>query len=189
MDKEGFAVSSSTLKEFIVTCVLYKECKLKGSQKTSEVCKSHSKRGGKHKAKHRASKNSYCDWGQDSPQHHSYGRGCHYCKYHGYCNCLTDECRTTINHCKGSMHHEREDRSCQSKKVRFSSGKAKSCEALSNGNKDLHAIINEKNSVALSHQEKKDLKQFEALSISSDSDNSNSGSRVSDTSNEEMNAE
>eukprot|EP00957_Ditylum_brightwellii_P039070 2953425-Ditylum_brightwellii.AAC.1 len=62
-----------------------------------------------------------------------------------------DECRITINQCKGSMHHEREDRSCKSKKVCFSSGKTKSWESLSDGNKDLHLMFNEKIDVALSH--------------------------------------
>eukprot|EP00957_Ditylum_brightwellii_P210792 15365403-Ditylum_brightwellii.AAC.2 len=93
---------------------------------------------------------------------------------------------------KGSMHYVREDRSHKSKKVHFSSGKAKSCEVLSNGNKDLHTIIDKKIVVALSCQEKKDLNKFEALSILSDrnhGDDSNSDSRVSDTSNEDMNLE
>eukprot|EP00957_Ditylum_brightwellii_P199230 15187508-Ditylum_brightwellii.AAC.1 len=36
-------------------------------------------------------------------------------------------------------------------------------------NKDLHTIINEKVAAALDHKEKKELNQFEALSISSDS--------------------
>eukprot|EP00957_Ditylum_brightwellii_P153747 11702097-Ditylum_brightwellii.AAC.1 len=88
------------------------------------------------------------------------------------------------------MCHEGEDRSCNSKKVHFSSGKAKSHEASSNGNKDLHAIINEKIALGLDQQEKKDLNKFEALSILSDSnkdDDSNSNSRAIDTSNEDMN--
>eukprot|EP00957_Ditylum_brightwellii_P065673 4980512-Ditylum_brightwellii.AAC.1 len=111
MDKEGFDVSSSMLKEFMETCVCYEECKPKVSKKTRAAHKSHSKRGGKHKAKCKASKKAYRDWGQDSSQHHSDGRGHHYCKYHGYCNHLTDDCRITMNRCKGSTHHEREDRS------------------------------------------------------------------------------
>eukprot|EP00957_Ditylum_brightwellii_P077350 5877771-Ditylum_brightwellii.AAC.1 len=97
-----------------------------------------------------------------------------------------------MNQCKGSMHHEREDRSCESKKVHFNSGKAKSHESLSNGYKDLHAIMDEKIAAALSSQKKKDLNKFEALSILPDSDNgddSNSGSRFNNTSNEEMNSE
>eukprot|EP00957_Ditylum_brightwellii_P148423 11299755-Ditylum_brightwellii.AAC.1 len=97
-----------------------------------------------------------------------------------------------MNQCKGSTHHEREDRSCKGKKVHFSSGKAKSCEASSDGSKDLHAIINEKFAAALSCQEKKDINKFEALFISSDSNNGNisdSDSRVRNTSNEDMNLE
>eukprot|EP00957_Ditylum_brightwellii_P125643 9576525-Ditylum_brightwellii.AAC.1 len=119
-------------------------------------------------------------------------RGHHYCKYHGYCNHTTDECRITMNWCKGSTLHEREDRSCKSKKVHFSSDKAKSCDTLSDGNKDPHVIIDKKIAAALSHQEKKDLNKFEALSILSGSDNdnnSNNDSRVSNASNEEMNSE
>eukprot|EP00957_Ditylum_brightwellii_P060111 4564864-Ditylum_brightwellii.AAC.1 len=90
------------------------------------------------------------------------------------------------------MHHEREERSRKSKKVCFSSVKAKSCEASSDGNKDLHAIINEKIAVAFICQETKDLNKFEVLSILSGSDdgnNSNSDSRVSDTLDEEINSE
>eukprot|EP00957_Ditylum_brightwellii_P116075 8854871-Ditylum_brightwellii.AAC.1 len=90
------------------------------------------------------------------------------------------------------MCHEREDRPCKSKKVHFSSGKAKYCEALSDGNKDLHAIIDEKIAAVLSCQEKKDLNKFEALSFLFDSNNGNnsdSDSRVSDTSNKYMNSE
>eukprot|EP00957_Ditylum_brightwellii_P163935 12481080-Ditylum_brightwellii.AAC.1 len=79
MDKEGFTASSSMLKEFMETCVCYKECKPKASEKTSAACKSHSERGGKHKAKHKASKKAYCGWGQDCPQHHSNDQGHHYC--------------------------------------------------------------------------------------------------------------
>eukprot|EP00957_Ditylum_brightwellii_P185983 14159463-Ditylum_brightwellii.AAC.1 len=60
------------------TCICYKECKLKASEKISAAHKSQSKRGGKCKAKHKASKKAYRDWGQDSPQHHSNGRGCQY---------------------------------------------------------------------------------------------------------------
>eukprot|EP00957_Ditylum_brightwellii_P148195 11283647-Ditylum_brightwellii.AAC.1 len=145
-------------------------------KKTSAAHKSHSKRGGKHKAKRKASKKVYHEWGQDSSRHHSGGRGYHYCKYHGYCNHTIDECRITINWHKGIMCHERGDRSCKSKKVHFSSGKVKSSVSSSNGNKDLHLIINKKIDVALNHQEKKDLNKFEALSIlfgSDDCDNSN----------------
>eukprot|EP00957_Ditylum_brightwellii_P177686 13534901-Ditylum_brightwellii.AAC.1 len=53
-------------------------------------------------------------------------------------------------------------------------------------------IIDEKIATALDCQEKKDLNKFEALSILSDSnkdDDSNSDSRVSNTSNEDMNLE
>jgi hypothetical protein len=99
---------------------------------------------------------------------------------------------TGTKNLKGHMCHEREDRSCNSKKVHFSSGRVNSCEALSNGNKDLHAIIHEKITVALDCKEKKDLNKFEALSILSDSnkDNgSNSNSRVINTSNEGMDSE
>eukprot|EP00957_Ditylum_brightwellii_P181974 13863749-Ditylum_brightwellii.AAC.1 len=151
MDKEGFDMSSSMLKDFTDTNVHYKECKLKASEKTSTACKSHSKRGGNCKAKCKASKKAYRDWEQDSPQHYPDDRGYHYCKYHGYCNHLTDECNITMNWCRGSMYYEREDRFCKSKKVHFISGKVKSCESLSDGSKDLHAIIDEKISAALSH--------------------------------------
>eukprot|EP00957_Ditylum_brightwellii_P117927 8995163-Ditylum_brightwellii.AAC.1 len=120
---------------------------------------------------------------------YSNDRGCHYCKYHGYCNHMMDECRITINQHKGSMYHKREDRFLESKKVHFSSGKVKSQEFSFNGNKDLHSIINEKIAVAISHHETKDLNKFGALSIlsgSSNGNNSNSNSMVSDTSNEGM---
>ena len=76
--------------------------------------------------------------------------------------------------------------------MHFSSYKAKSCDASSNGNKDLHLIINEKIAATLSCQEKKDLNKFEALSIlsgSNDGVNIDSNSRVSNTSDEEMNSE
>eukprot|EP00957_Ditylum_brightwellii_P179387 13665598-Ditylum_brightwellii.AAC.2 len=56
MNKEGFDASSSTLKYFTKTCVCYKECKPKVTEKT------------------------YHEWGQDSPWHHSDGRGHHHCK-------------------------------------------------------------------------------------------------------------
>eukprot|EP00957_Ditylum_brightwellii_P018417 1385894-Ditylum_brightwellii.AAC.1 len=68
-----------------------------------------------------------------------------------------EEYRITINRCKGHMCHERGDRSCKSKKVCFSSGKAKSYEALSDRNKDLHTIIDEKIAAALDCKEKKGL--------------------------------
>eukprot|EP00957_Ditylum_brightwellii_P037775 2856908-Ditylum_brightwellii.AAC.1 len=68
MDKEGFNKSSSRLKEFTKTCVYYKECKPKVMETTNTACKSHSKRGGKCKAKWKASKKAYCEWGQDSLQ-------------------------------------------------------------------------------------------------------------------------
>eukprot|EP00957_Ditylum_brightwellii_P022748 1715408-Ditylum_brightwellii.AAC.1 len=90
------------------------------------------------------------------------------------------------------MCHEREDRSCKSKKVCSSSGKAKSHESSYNRNKDLHLIINEKIATVFSCQEKKDLNKFEALSIlsgSNNGNNSNSNSRVSDTSDKYMNLE
>eukprot|EP00957_Ditylum_brightwellii_P154859 11786197-Ditylum_brightwellii.AAC.1 len=57
MDKEGFGVSSSMIKKIMETCVCYKECKPKEIKKSSTACKSHSMRGGKGKAKHKASKN------------------------------------------------------------------------------------------------------------------------------------
>eukprot|EP00957_Ditylum_brightwellii_P135411 10325040-Ditylum_brightwellii.AAC.1 len=98
----------------------------------------------------------------------------------------------TIIWYKGSTCNEREDRSYKSKKVCFNSGKAMSHVSSSDGSKDLHAIISEKITVALSCKEKKDLNKFEALSILSgdnDGDNSNSDSRVSNTSDEEMNSE
>eukprot|EP00957_Ditylum_brightwellii_P098028 7466997-Ditylum_brightwellii.AAC.1 len=56
MDKEGFDASSSMLKDFMEICVRYKESKPKASEKTNTACKSHSKRGGKRKAKCKASK-------------------------------------------------------------------------------------------------------------------------------------
>eukprot|EP00957_Ditylum_brightwellii_P193249 14714442-Ditylum_brightwellii.AAC.1 len=62
----------------------------------------------------------------------------------------------------------------------------------SDGNKDLHAIINKKIAAAFSHKEKKELNKFEALSIISDSNkdkDSSSNSRVSYTSNEDMDSE
>eukprot|EP00957_Ditylum_brightwellii_P020215 1524681-Ditylum_brightwellii.AAC.1 len=90
------------------------------------------------------------------------------------------------------MHHGGEDRPCKIKKVHFSSGKAKTWEPLSNGSKDLHLIINQNITAALSTQEKKDLNKFEALSILSGSDNGNnsdSNSRISNISDEDMNLE
>eukprot|EP00957_Ditylum_brightwellii_P142754 10877984-Ditylum_brightwellii.AAC.1 len=63
MNEEGFNASSSMLKDFTETCVHYKECKTKGKEKTSATCKSHSKRGQKHKAKRKAGKKAYHDWG------------------------------------------------------------------------------------------------------------------------------
>eukprot|EP00957_Ditylum_brightwellii_P162660 12386501-Ditylum_brightwellii.AAC.1 len=59
MDKEGFNVSSSMLKEFMETCVCYNKCKANTSEKTSTACKSHSKRRGDRKAKHKARKKAY----------------------------------------------------------------------------------------------------------------------------------
>eukprot|EP00957_Ditylum_brightwellii_P034270 2598870-Ditylum_brightwellii.AAC.1 len=82
MDKEGFNANSSTLKEFMETCACYEECKLKAAKESSAACKRHSKRGGKCKAKQKASKKAYSDWEHDSPWHHSNGQGHHYCKYH-----------------------------------------------------------------------------------------------------------
>eukprot|EP00957_Ditylum_brightwellii_P198439 15122774-Ditylum_brightwellii.AAC.1 len=38
------------------------DCKSKTSEKASTACKRHSERGGKRKAKHKASKNVYHDW-------------------------------------------------------------------------------------------------------------------------------
>eukprot|EP00957_Ditylum_brightwellii_P117825 8988825-Ditylum_brightwellii.AAC.1 len=126
MDKEGFNTSFSTLIEFTETCVCYKECKPKASEKICAACKSHSKKGGSCKAKHKASEKAYRYWGQDYVQCHSNGREHHYCKYHGYCNHSTDECKIKMSPHKGSTHHEMEDRSHKSKKVYFSSDKAKS---------------------------------------------------------------
>eukprot|EP00957_Ditylum_brightwellii_P084477 6423934-Ditylum_brightwellii.AAC.1 len=71
-----------------------------------------------------------------------------------------EECRMTTNQHKEHTHHKREDRSRDSKKVPFSSGKAKSCEALSDENKNLHMFINEKIVTALERKEKKDLNKF-----------------------------
>eukprot|EP00957_Ditylum_brightwellii_P210961 15365608-Ditylum_brightwellii.AAC.1 len=59
MDKEGFNASSSTLKGFTKTCVHYKECKPKMTEKTSAAHKSHSEREVKHKSKHKADKKAY----------------------------------------------------------------------------------------------------------------------------------
>eukprot|EP00957_Ditylum_brightwellii_P181488 13824638-Ditylum_brightwellii.AAC.1 len=59
-------------------------------------------------------------------------------------------------------------------------------------NKDLCIIINEKIAVVLSCKEKKELSKFEALSILSNSNkykDSNSDSRVGNTSNEDMDLE
>eukprot|EP00957_Ditylum_brightwellii_P001253 98131-Ditylum_brightwellii.AAC.1 len=159
----------------------------KKTKERSAACESYSKRGGKCKTKCKASKEAYRDWDQESPQYHSDGKGCHYYKYHGHCNHTMEECRITINQHKGCTYHQREDRSCKNKKVSFSSGKAKSHEASSDENKDLHAIIDEKIAATLERKEKKDLNKFEALSIllNSYKDNgSDSDSRVSDTSNE-----
>eukprot|EP00957_Ditylum_brightwellii_P007122 540481-Ditylum_brightwellii.AAC.1 len=103
-----------------------------------------------------------------------------------------EECRITMNWCKGCTCHEREYKSHDSKKVCFSSGMAKSCKASSKENKDLHLIINEKITMALDRKEKNDLNKFEALSIVSDSNkdkDSNSNSRVSNTSDEVMDLE
>eukprot|EP00957_Ditylum_brightwellii_P012800 967549-Ditylum_brightwellii.AAC.1 len=71
MNKEGFNASSSMLKDFTKTCICYKECKPNVTDKTNAAHKSHSKRGGKRKAKGKASKNAYHEWGQDCPQCHS----------------------------------------------------------------------------------------------------------------------
>eukprot|EP00957_Ditylum_brightwellii_P003531 267502-Ditylum_brightwellii.AAC.1 len=38
MDKEGFNTSSSMLKDFTITCVCYKKCKPKTTEKTSAAC-------------------------------------------------------------------------------------------------------------------------------------------------------
>eukprot|EP00957_Ditylum_brightwellii_P102542 7815171-Ditylum_brightwellii.AAC.1 len=86
-----------------------------------------------------------------------------------------------MNQHRGSVHHEREGRFHKSKKVRFSSGKAKSHEASSNGYKDLYVIINEKIAAALRYKAKKDYNKYEALTIltvSKNVNNSKSNSRV-----------
>eukprot|EP00957_Ditylum_brightwellii_P081066 6165876-Ditylum_brightwellii.AAC.1 len=67
MDKEGFNMSSSMIKKFTKTCVCYKEWEPKETKKSSAACESHSEGGGKRKAKRKASKKVYHDWGQDSP--------------------------------------------------------------------------------------------------------------------------
>eukprot|EP00957_Ditylum_brightwellii_P133247 10160102-Ditylum_brightwellii.AAC.1 len=192
MDEGDFDASSSTIKKFTETCVCYKGYEPKAAKESSTACKSHSKRGGKRKSKCKASKKAYHDWEQDSQQRHSNGQGHHYYKYHGYCNYTIEECRITINQCKGHTRHKMEYKFHDSNKVCFSSGKAKYCEASLDGNKDLHTIINEKIAAALDRQEKKDLNKFEALSILSNSnkdDDSNSNSRISNTSNEDTNLE
>eukprot|EP00957_Ditylum_brightwellii_P034169 2589328-Ditylum_brightwellii.AAC.1 len=189
MDKEGFNRSSSTLKDFTKTFIHQKECKPKRTEVTRTACKSHSKIEGTHNAQHKANKKAYRKWGRDSPQSHSDGRGRQYCKYNVYCNHTMDEYRITINWCKGHMCHEEEEISCKSKTMCFDSSNAKSCESLSDGNKDLRLTINKKIAAALSYQEKADLNKFEALSISSGSDNgenSDNKSRVSDTSDKDM---
>eukprot|EP00957_Ditylum_brightwellii_P175409 13353330-Ditylum_brightwellii.AAC.1 len=56
MDKEGFDASSSMIKKCMKICVCYKECKPKETKENSTACKSHSKRGEKRKAKHKANK-------------------------------------------------------------------------------------------------------------------------------------
>eukprot|EP00957_Ditylum_brightwellii_P179386 13665598-Ditylum_brightwellii.AAC.1 len=104
----------------------------------------------------------------------------------------TDEFRITINKHKGRTHHKKEDRSHRNKKLHVSSGMVKSCESLSDGNKGLHLIINEKIDAAFSFQEKKDLNNFETLSIfsgSNDGNNSNSNSRISNTSDKDTKLE
>eukprot|EP00957_Ditylum_brightwellii_P077243 5869673-Ditylum_brightwellii.AAC.1 len=59
-------------------------------KKKSTVCKSHSKREGKHKDKCKADKNTYYKRGQVPPRCHTEGKGDQYYKYHGYCNYSTD---------------------------------------------------------------------------------------------------
>eukprot|EP00957_Ditylum_brightwellii_P169554 12905386-Ditylum_brightwellii.AAC.1 len=82
MDKEGFDASSSTLKELTETCVHYKECKPKMTEKKSTALKSHSEKEGKRKVKHKVDEKNNRKWGQTPPQHHKEGRGHQYCKYH-----------------------------------------------------------------------------------------------------------
>eukprot|EP00957_Ditylum_brightwellii_P053387 4046333-Ditylum_brightwellii.AAC.1 len=67
MDKEDFDTSSSTIKKFTETCVCYEECRPTKSKESSVVHESYSKRGGKRKAKHKASKKAYCGWGHRIP--------------------------------------------------------------------------------------------------------------------------
>eukprot|EP00957_Ditylum_brightwellii_P039047 2951048-Ditylum_brightwellii.AAC.1 len=62
-----------------------------------------------------------------------------------------------MNWGKGCTCHERECKFHGSKKVCFSSGRAKSHDALSNGNRDLQVIIDEKIATALDCKEKKEL--------------------------------
>eukprot|EP00957_Ditylum_brightwellii_P040042 3030333-Ditylum_brightwellii.AAC.2 len=66
-DKEGFDASSSTLKDFTKTCVYYEECEPKMMKKKSAAHKSHSKREGKRKAKHKVSEKTYHKRGQAPP--------------------------------------------------------------------------------------------------------------------------
>eukprot|EP00957_Ditylum_brightwellii_P070270 5337974-Ditylum_brightwellii.AAC.1 len=59
MDKEGFDMSSSTIKQFTETCVCYEECKPKKTNENSAAHESYREKGGKRKAKCKASKKAY----------------------------------------------------------------------------------------------------------------------------------
>eukprot|EP00957_Ditylum_brightwellii_P041651 3154329-Ditylum_brightwellii.AAC.1 len=90
MDKEGFNVSSSTIKAFMETCVGYKEFKPKETKKSSTACESHSKRGGNAKPNIKLAKRLTMARVKDSPQHNFDGQGRHHNKYQGYCNHTTE---------------------------------------------------------------------------------------------------
>eukprot|EP00957_Ditylum_brightwellii_P094516 7197239-Ditylum_brightwellii.AAC.1 len=62
MDKEAFGMSSSTVKDFIKTCIHYKECEPDMPEAKITACKCPSEREGKCKAKHKVEEN-YCNWG------------------------------------------------------------------------------------------------------------------------------
>eukprot|EP00957_Ditylum_brightwellii_P158415 12057334-Ditylum_brightwellii.AAC.1 len=97
-----------------------------------------------------------------------------------------------MNWCKGFTCHEWEYKSHDSKKVHFSSGRAKSLEALSDENKGLRKIIDEKITAALDRKEKKEPNKFETLSIlpnSKKEKDSNINSRASNTSNKDIDSE
>eukprot|EP00957_Ditylum_brightwellii_P004690 356163-Ditylum_brightwellii.AAC.1 len=151
-------------------------------EKTSTAHKSHSKRGRKCKAKRKASKRLTMNGNEI---------------LHNAIPMVEDATITSTMSIAATQLMSVESPSTSAKKAHAIKGgkildKAKSCEILSDGNKDLHLMIDEKIVTALSCQEKKDLNKFEVLSIlsgSNNGDNSNSNSRVSNTSDKDMNSE